>query len=140
MLNYVKQRVRERGDLRGEVTIRGGDQVGHDGGDDMCWPVRSCLTLVEVPEASNGRTHYLDNMWIWFNAGLLPVAALLHTVCVSQPSLFGLLCGVQLVCFPPCALFFIRVRVEQQDSNCFQLKLCVIYELSSHYVLIVILL
>lgn len=50
MLNYVKQRVRERGDLHGEVTIRGGDQVGHDGDDDMRWPVRSCLTLREAPQ------------------------------------------------------------------------------------------
>lgn len=106
MLNYVKQRVRERGDLHGEVTIRGGDQVGHDGDDDMHWPMRSCLTLREAPKPSNARKHHLANMWIWFNTGLLPVAALLHTVCVSQSSLFCLLCGVQLVCFfcVPCSL------------------------------------
>jgi len=57
VLNYVKQPVRERGDLDGEVTIRGGDQVGHDGDDDMDRLVRSCLTLREAQkhqEASSG--------------------------------------------------------------------------------------
>lgn len=48
MLNYVKQRVCERGDLHGEVTVRGADQVGHDGDHDIYWLVRSCLTLREA--------------------------------------------------------------------------------------------
>lgn len=48
MLNYVRPHVRERADLCGEVTIRSGDQVGHDGDDDIRWPVRSCLALEEA--------------------------------------------------------------------------------------------
>lgn len=48
MLNYVRPHVHERADLCGEVTIRSGDQVGHDGDDDIRWPVRSCLALEEA--------------------------------------------------------------------------------------------
>lgn len=33
VLNYVKRRAHERGDLRGKVTIRGGDQGGRGGGE-----------------------------------------------------------------------------------------------------------
>ncbi len=106
MLNYVKQRVRERGDLHGKVTIRGADEEGYDGDDDTYGPVRSCLTLWEAPKASNAREHHLANMWMWLNAGLLPVAALLHTVCVALSSLFCLLHGEQLVCFSACPLEF----------------------------------
>ena len=109
MLNYVKQRVRERGDLHGEVTIRGGDQVGHDGDDDMCWPVRSCLTLREAPKASNAREHHLANMWMWFNAGLLPLAAFLtRCLCFSACFVRSTACMFFLY-----ALFFIRVGVER---------------------------
>lgn len=104
MLNYVKQRVRERGNLRGKVTIRGGDQEGHDGDDGMFWPVRSCLTLREASKPSNARKHHLANMWIWFNAGLLPVAALLHTGCVSQDSLFYMQDSLYVFFSMPCSL------------------------------------
>lgn len=57
MLNYVKRRVRERADPRSEVTIRGGDQVGDGGDDDVRRSVRSCLTFREDQkhqEASSG--------------------------------------------------------------------------------------
>lgn len=103
--------MRERGDLHGEVTIRGGDQVGHDGDDDIYWPVRSCLTQREVPprNASNARMHHLANMWMWFIAGLPPVAVLLHTVCVTQSSLFCLMWSTACMFFLY-ALFFIRVE------------------------------
>lgn len=57
MLNYVKRCVRDRRDLRGEVTIRGGDQVGHDGHDDTRWMVRSCLAVAKPlnSQASSGQ-------------------------------------------------------------------------------------
>lgn len=45
VLNYVKRRAHETGDLRGKVTIRGGDQGGCSAGDGVFWPMRSCLTL-----------------------------------------------------------------------------------------------
>lgn len=93
MLNYVKRCVRERGSRHGKVTIRGGDQEGRCGDDGMFWPVRSCLTRREASQFSDSQKHHLANMWIWFNGGLPPVAASLHTVCVSQDSLFCLLCS-----------------------------------------------
>lgn len=45
VLNYVKRRAHETGDLRGKVTIRGGDQGGRSAGDGVFWPMRSRLTL-----------------------------------------------------------------------------------------------
>ena len=33
---------------RGDLCIRGGDQAGHDGDDDIRWLVRSCLVLMEA--------------------------------------------------------------------------------------------
>lgn len=35
-------------------------------------------------KTKNTRKHHLAHMWLWFNAGLRPVAALMHTVCVSH--------------------------------------------------------
>lgn len=58
VLNYVKQRVREKGDLHCKVTIWGGAQEGHSGDEGMFWLVRSCLTLREASRPWNARKHH----------------------------------------------------------------------------------
>lgn len=59
----------------------------------------------------NARKYHLTNMWIWFNAGLVPVAEPLHIVCVSRSPLFCLLCGLHVLLY---FMFFVREFEERR--------------------------
>lgn len=69
MLNYVQQRLCDRGDL----LQGGGDQVGHDGDDDIHGRLRSCLVL----RATQKRQEVSSDKHVdLFYTGLLPVEQL----------------------------------------------------------------
>lgn len=97
VLNYVKRRAHETGDLRGKVTIRGGDQGGRSGGDGPwghVWLSTEASKAFKHSKASSGP--HVDLVW----AGLRPVAPLLRAVCSSQGS------SGAFYRFIPCASFF----------------------------------
>lgn len=80
--------MRETGDLHGTVTIRGGDQEGHGDDDGVSWPMRSCLILTEVSKTPE--SVICPTCGSGLRVDYCPVTTLLHTVCVSQGSLFCL--------------------------------------------------
>lgn len=92
-LNYVKQHVWERGDLPEEVTIRSGDQVGHDGDDDICWSS-------EVMSGSQGNTQMPESI-IWLTCG----SGLILDYCLSQSfyTVFVFLCCLCSVSWLACS-------------------------------------